>query len=82
MSDRTATMSAPAKESSTTTTTRTRTILAIDLGKFRSVACRYDPATGEPSTYGITCYLNNNSAVRNVNRPSAVVCPVPTPRRR
>ena len=22
------------------------TILAIDLGKFRSVACRYDPATG------------------------------------
>jgi transposase len=27
-------------------TTTTTTILAIDLGKFKSVACRYDPATG------------------------------------
>ena len=44
MSDRTATTSAPAKESSTTTTT---SILAIDLGKFKSVACCYDPATGD-----------------------------------
>jgi transposase len=42
MSDGTATTSAPAKESSTTTT-----ILALDLGKFKSVACRYDPATGD-----------------------------------
>lgn len=40
MSNRTATMSVPAIESST------MTILAIDLGKFKSVACRYDPATG------------------------------------
>jgi hypothetical protein len=54
MSDRTATRSVPAKESSTTSTTTTTsmttpaatTILAIDLGKFKSVACRYDPATG------------------------------------
>ena len=42
MSDRTATRSAPAQESSTTTTS----ILAIDLGKFKSVACRYDAGTG------------------------------------
>ena len=47
MSDRTATISVPAKESSTTTmTTSTSTILAIDLGKFKSVACRYDAAAG------------------------------------
>ena len=45
MSNRNATMSAPAKESSTTTT-MSMSILAIDLGKFKSVACRYDPATG------------------------------------
>jgi len=45
MSDRTATSSAPAKESSTTTTSHV--ILALDLGKFKSVACRYDPVTGE-----------------------------------
>jgi transposase len=45
MNDRTAMTSAPANESSTTTTTTT-SILAIDLGKFKSVACRYDPATG------------------------------------
>ena len=34
----------------TTTTTSTSTsnvILTLDLGKFKSVACRYDPATGE-----------------------------------
>ena len=41
MSDRTAMIRTPAKESATTTS-----ILAIDLGKFKSVACRYDPATG------------------------------------
>jgi transposase len=38
--DGTAMMSAPTKESSTAS------ILAIDLGKFKSVACRFDPATG------------------------------------
>jgi len=50
MSDRTATTSAPERESSTMTsmsTTTTTTILAIDLGKFKSVACRYDPASGQ-----------------------------------
>ena len=30
----------------TTTTTTTTTILALDLGKFKSVACRYDTASG------------------------------------
>jgi transposase len=38
-------MRAPATESTTRTTTKS--ILSIDLGKFRSVACRYDPATGQ-----------------------------------
>ena len=48
MINRTATTSAPATESATTTTTSTTTtILAIDLGKFRSVACRFDTATGQ-----------------------------------
>ena len=32
---------------SETTTPAAMTILAIDLGKFKSVACRYDPATGD-----------------------------------
>src|SRR5436305_7428446 len=41
MSDGTATMSVTEKESST------KTILAIDLGKVKSVACRYDPVGGE-----------------------------------
>ena len=44
MNNRNVTMNAPATESSTTTTT---TILALDLGKFKSVACRYDAATGD-----------------------------------
>ena len=46
MSDRTATTSAPAEESSTMSMSTT-SILAIDLGKFKSVACRYDPRTAE-----------------------------------
>ena len=41
MSNGTAATSVPAIESST------MTVLAIDLGKFKSVACRFDPATGE-----------------------------------
>src|SRR4051812_42074492 len=41
MSDATSTMTAAANQSSTT-----MTILGIDLGKFRSVACRFDPASG------------------------------------
>ena len=40
MCDGNATMTSPAIESPTTT------ILAIDLGKFKSVSCRYDAATG------------------------------------
>jgi transposase len=35
------------RTSTTTPAAITTTILALDLGKFRSVACRYDPATGE-----------------------------------
>jgi len=40
MSNGTATMNVPTNESST------MTILAIDLGKFKSVACRFDPTSG------------------------------------
>jgi hypothetical protein len=32
---------------STTVPGTTTTILALDLGKFKSVACRYDPAAGD-----------------------------------
>jgi hypothetical protein len=46
MSNATVTMTPPANESSTTT------ILAIDLGKFKSVACRFDATTGKPLTPG------------------------------
>ncbi len=41
MSDGTAMISVTEKEFST------KTVLAIDLGKFKSVACRYDPVRGE-----------------------------------
>jgi len=36
-----------ARSSSTNTATTTKQILAIGLGKFKSVACDYNPATGE-----------------------------------
>ncbi len=57
MSNRTATTSGPAKESST------MSILAIDLGKFKSVACRYDPATGE---HAFETIATNPSAVHDL----------------
>ena len=34
-------------KTTTTTTTAADTIVAIDLGKYKSVACRHDPATAE-----------------------------------
>ena len=46
MSNATATMTAATDESFTMTGSSTMSILAIDLGKFKSVACRFDPATG------------------------------------
>src|SRR5947199_9751786 len=45
MNDGTATMSVTATESSAKSGPA-GVILAIDLGKFKSVACRYDPASG------------------------------------
>jgi hypothetical protein len=38
-------MTAPTNQSSTPAQSWTMTTLAIDLGKFKSVACRFDPAT-------------------------------------
>ena len=69
MSDRTATTSAPAKESSTTMTTPTSSpILAIDLGKFKSVACRYDAAAG---THAFETIATNPAAVHDLLIESA-----------
>lgn len=67
MSDGTATMSVTAKESSA------RTILAIDLGKFKSVACRYEPATG---SHTFETIATTPSAVHDLlvaGSPSALV---------
>ena len=47
MTDSTTTIAAATTATPATTTTPATTILAIDLGKFKSVACRYDAATGE-----------------------------------
>jgi transposase len=47
MGNGTATITVPANESSTMNPTTTMTMLAIDLGKFKSVACRFEPATGQ-----------------------------------
>lgn len=57
MSDGTATMSVTAKES------RAKDILAIDLGKFKSVACRYDPASG---THAFETIVTTPSAVHDL----------------
>ena len=47
----------------TATATTTSTILAIDLGKFKSVACRYDAATG---THAFETIATNPAAVHDL----------------
>ena len=47
MRDGNETIDATATESSPVSSSSTTTILAIDLGKFRSVACVFDAASGE-----------------------------------
>ena len=72
MSDATATTSVTAMESSATavsatavsaTASPTKPILAIDLGKFKSVACRYDPAGG---THAFETIATTPSAVHDL----------------
>src|SRR5436309_2665681 len=45
------------------TTASTKTILAIDLGKYKSVVCLLDPDTGE---YRFTTFETTRSAVRQL----------------
>jgi len=55
------------------TTASTKTILAIDLGKYKSVVCLLDPDTGE---YRFTTFETTRSAVRQLldkERPAVVI---------
>ena len=47
------------------TTASTNTILAIDLGKYKSVACVHDQATGEFGLWDRTPLLSVNHPVRS-----------------
>lgn len=60
-------MNAPSQSAST------QTILAIDLGKYKSVACVHDPATGE---FRFTTFETSQAELRRLiakERPAAVV---------
>ena len=59
MTDSTTTSAA----TTTTTTTARGAILAIDLGKFKSVACRYDAGTG---AHAFETIATNPSAVHDL----------------
>ena len=48
-------------------------ILAIDLGKYKSVACWYDPAGGEVRFETITTSRSNLQSLLERERPAAVV---------
>ena len=56
-----------------TTTASTKAILAIDLGKYKSVACVHDPATGE---YAFTTFETTRAELRKLigqERPGVMV---------
>jgi transposase len=56
-----------------TTTASTNIILAIDLGKYKSVACVHDPATGE---FGFTTFETTRTELRKLigkEQPAVVV---------
>jgi transposase len=56
-----------------TTTASTKAILAIDLGKYKSVACVHDPATGE---YAFTTFETTRAELRRLigqERPGVMV---------
>ena len=52
-----------------TTTASTNVILAIDLGKYKSVACVHDPATGE---YCFTTFETTRAELRKLIGKPAV----------
>jgi hypothetical protein len=51
--------------------TATRTILALDLGKYKSVACRYEPETGEVQFHTVTTDRDEFRRLIERHRPSA-----------
>src|SRR5438309_6981087 len=56
-----------------TTTASTKAILAIDLGKYKSVACVHDPATGE---YCFTTFETTRAELRKLlgkEQPAVVI---------
>src|SRR5437899_11659884 len=56
-----------------TTTASTKAILAIDLGKYKGVACVHDPATGE---YAFTTFETTRAELRKLidqERPGVMV---------
>jgi transposase len=60
-------------KTTTKTTTATRTILALDLGKYKSVACLY---TGDPATATFLTLTTDRDRLRKLfakHRPAAVV---------
>src|SRR5262245_29023754 len=54
-------------------TTAAGTILAIDLGKYKSVACAYDRATAQPSFDGIATGRAELLRLIDRHRPALVV---------
>lgn len=57
----------------TTTATAARTILALDLGKYKSVACAYDPATTQARFDTLTTSREQLRKLFARERPAAVV---------
>ena len=57
----------------TTTATADRTILALDLGKYKSVACVYDPATAQARFDTLTTSREQLRKLFARVRPAAVV---------
>ena len=61
------------KKTKTTTQTAARTILALDLGKYKSVACAYDPDTAEARFDTLTTSREELRKLFARERPAVVV---------
>jgi transposase len=62
-----------------TTSPATRTILALDLGKYKSVACRYEPGTGEVQFRTAPTDRTEFRRLIDRHRPTVVVIEACTP---
>jgi transposase len=62
-----------------TSSTATRTILALDLGKYKSVACRYDPDTGEVQFRTVPTDREEFRRLIDRHRPTVLVIEACTP---